>query len=119
MSPDEKDQFYTAGFKAGKKHSTMSDETSNCINNLNNRMAKLEDNQDELKKQIEDLPTKAEMKLSNRELLEEMMDKAEGKFAPKWVEWVVGGIAMGIVLLGLAITITVLFGQQLPIDISL
>ena len=119
MNTSEKDKVYKAGYDAGKKHSTMSEETKGCINNITNNISQLERQIDDVKEKVEKLPTRDEMELSNRRLAEEIIRKADKRYADKRTEKLVNYLVGGIFLLGLAIILTTLFGQQLPIDIGI
>ena len=78
-------------FKSGQLHTTSSKETLIKFNQMNEKI-------DEIKKQIDNLPTIDSMKLANEKLIEKVMEKAEKKFASKPTERIVYGM-VGMILL--------------------
>lgn len=90
-----------------------------CIIKIKNKMAKTEEQINSIKDKLDNIPTRKEMQLDNRELIEEILQKTDKKYADKKTEKIVNALVVGIFLLSIAITLTVVFGQNLPIDIGL
>jgi hypothetical protein len=42
-----------------------------------------------IKEKLENMPTRDEMKLANKDLVEEVLSACDGRYAPKWIEsWI-------------------------------
>lgn len=72
----------------------MSNEEFN-VENLQMQIDNIEGKVDELN---EKTPTREEMHLSNKKLIEDVLEQADERYAPKWTERVVTGL-VGAVLL--------------------
>ncbi len=51
-----------------------------------------------IKEKLENMPTKDEMNLANKDLVEEILKSCDGRYSPKWVKDIVvytGGIVIG------------------------
>ncbi len=105
MTPDEKHKEYfnddwKRGYKEGKEHSKSSPETITLINNMDKQMIKIEKDIDSINEKLEKMPTKEEMSLANKELVEEIFSKANEKYAYKLTERIVyAGIGMALLYL--------------------
>ena len=97
---------------------SISPATKGCINNIINNMDTLEKQIEKVEKKVDKLPTRTEMKLANKNLVDEVLAKADRRYADKRTEKLVNYLVAGIFFLGLAITLITLFGQQLPISIG-
>ncbi len=98
MTPDEKAEIYNAGVESGRKHSDSSPETKRFMAKIDIEMCHLKE---ELKKQshkIDNLPTKADMELSNEKLIQRMFEEADKKYASKITEKIVWIVSTTIVL---------------------
>lgn len=80
------------GYKSGKDHSESSKETKIFMEETKEQFKKIND-------RLSTMPTHEGMLLANKELVEEVMNKAEKKFAGKMTERIVYTM-VGMILLG-------------------
>lgn len=105
MNPDtaHKEYFnddWKRGYKEGKEHSKSSPETIKLINTMEKQMVKIEKDVDSINDKLEKMPTKEEMSLANKELVEDIFSKANEKYANKLIERIVyAGIGMALLYL--------------------
>lgn len=86
MNPDQKHQFFQAGFKAGKTHRTSSPETLKLMQVLEIKIQNMENEVKEVKECIKSLPTRDEMKLVVREAIDEAIVACDRRYANKETE---------------------------------
>lgn len=99
---DERIKAYLEGFKKGNKHSTMSEETSNCINKIKRQVDSTKKDIESINEKLEEVPTEDGMKLANKEMIEEVFKQADKKYASQKNFQLVSGIVfsgVGAVLL--------------------
>ncbi len=98
MTPDEKIEIYNEGVKSGRRHSESSPETRRFMAKIETEMTHVKE---ELKKQsiqIGNLPTKADMELSNEKLVQRVFENGDKRYASKTAEKVVYGMAGAILI---------------------
>ena len=89
MTPDQKSQIYNEGVKSGKKHSTMSKETAKCINLIQQDMIRTQEELKYIKKRLQDIPTRDEMRADNLELVSKILEESDKRYSSKNAERVV------------------------------
>ena len=83
MTPEEKNNFYQAGYKAGVEHQEPSPITLKAIDTMKNIIEKNSENIKEIKNTLKEIPTKTEMDLANRKLIDEVLKSVKNDFVLK------------------------------------
>jgi len=106
MTSDEKDQFYKAGYLAGKEHSKPSPITKKFMDTINMEIQYI-------KEKLDKIPTRDEMILANRNLVEEVLKSvkenyvSKDEFSPiKNIVWGTTG-AIGLAIVTAVITLVI------------
>lgn len=112
MNEDEKHEAYHRGFEAGKEHSSPSPVTKEF-------MAKIEEQVKHINKKLDRMPTRDEMVIANKELIDMVFKEADKRYTYRWefnnVKYIT--YAMAVLFLGvlLGAGIVVFLGTEFPI----
>lgn len=104
-SQQEVDDLIEKALNAGRRQCVGHDKPSPATLTM---IEELQQANKEIRKKLEELPTMEKMELANRQLVEEVMERAETKFASKLTEKIVYGMVGVIVFAFLGALVTLI-----------